>query len=200
MGKKYQPGGDWSASTLSRTTAGIFELPEFGQHWGQRAKPAFYAPKPHLFSSRIFLRHEQESPFSGRRKKSVPSAWPCVRRLQFRVRPMCELHRQCWLTGWKWPSPSPPGRPHTLRGSRMGTTPSSKKGTRQCADPSLCSPFFHQKGRTEKKRNETPLNPPVQAASEPRHIWVLLISKYIPSICGPLSNPSQIPEVALTGP
>lgn len=199
MGKKHQPGGDLSGSTLPRTTTGIFKLPKFGQHWGQRVKPALYAPKPRPFSSRIFLRHEQESTFSGRRKKSVPSVWPCVRRLQFRVQPMCELHGHCPLTWWKWPSPLPPGLPQALGGS-MGTTPSSKKGARQCPDPSLCSLFFHQKRKTEKKRNEPPLKAPVEAASEPLHIWVLLISKYIPSICGPLSNPSQIPEVALTGP
>ena len=62
-------------------------------------------------------------------------------------------------------------------------------------------PQKEQKRKEEKKkRNEPPLNPPLQAASEPLHIWVLLISKYIPSICGPLSSPPQIPEVALTGP
>lgn len=69
-----------------------------------------------------------------------------------------------------------------------------------CSLSSLLPQKEQKRKEEKKKRNEPPLNPPLQAASEPLHIWVLLISKYIPSICGPLSSPPQIPEVALTGP
>ena len=139
---------------------------------------------------------------SGRRKDSVLSLWPCVRRLTFRVQPVCELHWQCPLKPWKRP---PPSSPLLLQAHRWpGYSAFIPKGRQAKPWPFSLSSLLPQEERKrkdeKKKRNEPPLNPPLQAASEPLHIWVLLISKSIPSICGPLSSPPQIPEVALTGP
>lgn len=156
-----------------------------------------------------FLRTLTGQYIFGRRKNSISSLWSCVRRLKFRCSRCVSFtgsaswsdrndhhhHPHCYYrhSGATWvPYFHPkraPGNALTLLPPLPSSTKAKNRKERK-----------RRKKKKGKKRNEPPLNPPLQAASEPLHIWMLLISKYILSICGPLSNPPQIPEVALTGP